>query len=188
MNYIINRLVKRFLLNLSHYKDKQEIYSYLEGIRSSFNKLVNKTELTKEQKKEIQDYYSKGLLNYYSFDLHSKYQNYNKLLSDILNRISDTFSALIGFKKKEIAQKAYNARIASLKEVHDIYITEHESLLKSIQKNIDEINKVKPILKDYILTKLSKKLNSMGITSTISDYPMETIDLRAFLLKKLIEK
>ena len=139
---------------------------------------------SKELIQIIQDYYSKGLLNYYSFDLHSKYQNYNKLLSDILNRISDTFSALIGFKKKEIAQKAYNARIASLKEVHDIYITEHESLLKSIQKNIDEINKVKPILKDYILTKLSKKLNSMGITSTISDYPMESIDFRTFLLKK----
>lgn len=35
MNNIINRLVKRILIKLSHYKDKQEMNSYLEGIRSS---------------------------------------------------------------------------------------------------------------------------------------------------------
>ena len=50
MNNIINRLVKRILIKLSNYKDKQEMNSYLEGIRLSFNKLVNKKELTKEQK------------------------------------------------------------------------------------------------------------------------------------------
>ena len=54
----------------------------------------------------IQDYYSKGLLTYYSFDLHSKYQNYNKWLTDMLNRIGDTFSALVGFKKKRNSHKS----------------------------------------------------------------------------------
>ena len=99
MNYIINRLVKRFLLNLSHYKDKQEIYSYLEGIRSSFNKLVNKTELTKEQKKEIQDYYSNLLGYQIPLDYHKYFTSrtgiYSKLYfptsvykTDIVGRLN----------------------------------------------------------------------------------------------------
>lgn len=130
----------------------------------------------------IQDYASKGFLTYYSFDLHSKYKNYSKWLSDMFSRLGDFFSALTGYKKKEKAQKAYNSLLSSMKDIYDIYTTEHETLLKGIQKNIDEINKVKPILKDSILIKLSEKLNSMGIKSTISDYPMESIDFRAFAL------
>ena len=70
MNNIINRLVKRILIKLSNYKDKQEMNSYLEGIRLSFNKLVNKKELTKEQKKEIQDFYSNLLGYHIPLDYH----------------------------------------------------------------------------------------------------------------------
>jgi hypothetical protein len=70
MNNIINRLVKRILIKLSNYKDKQEKNSYLEGIRLSFNKLVNKKELTKEQKKEIQDFYSNLLGYHIPLDYH----------------------------------------------------------------------------------------------------------------------
>lgn len=99
MNNIINRLVKRILITLSHYKDKQEMNSYLEGIRSSFNKLVNKTELTEEQKKEIQVFYSNLLGYQIPLDYHKYFTSrtgiYSKLYfptsvykTDIVGRLN----------------------------------------------------------------------------------------------------
>lgn len=99
MNNIINRLVKRILIKLSNYKDKQEKNSYLEGIRLSFNKLVNKKELTKEQKKEIQDFYSNLLGYHIPLDYHKYFTSrtgiYSKLYfptsiykTDIVGRLN----------------------------------------------------------------------------------------------------
>ena len=99
MNIIINRLVKRILIKLSNYKDKQEMNSYLEGIRLSFNKLVNKKELTKEQKKEIQDFYSNLLGYHIPLDYHKYFTSrtgiYSKLYfptsiykTDIVGRLN----------------------------------------------------------------------------------------------------
>ena len=99
MNNIINRLVKRILIKLSNYKDKQEMNSYLEGIGLSFNKLVNKKELTKEQKKEIQDFYSNLLGYHIPLDYHKYFTSrtgiYSKLYfptsiykTDIVGRLN----------------------------------------------------------------------------------------------------
>lgn len=99
MNIIINKLVKRILIKLSNYKDKQEMNSYLEGIRLSFNKLVNKKELTKEQKKEIQDFYSNLLGYHIPLDYHKYFTSrtgiYSKLYfptsiykTDIVGRLN----------------------------------------------------------------------------------------------------
>ena len=99
MNNIINRLVKRILIKLSNYKDKQEMNSYLEGIRLSFNKLVNKTELTEEQKKEIQVFYSNLLGYQIPLDYHKYFTSrtgiYSKLYfptsvykTDIVGRLN----------------------------------------------------------------------------------------------------
>ena len=99
MNNIINKLVKRILIKLSNYKDKQEMNSYLEGIRLSFNKLVNKKELTKEQKKEIQDFYSNLLGYHIPLDYHKYFTSrtgiYSKLYfptsiykTDIVGRLN----------------------------------------------------------------------------------------------------
>ena len=43
---------------LSAYKDKEESKSYINGIKSSFRKLKNQKDLTPEQIKEIQDFYT----------------------------------------------------------------------------------------------------------------------------------
>lgn len=177
---IANSYVPLFFVKNKRIEEKKDI-SLLDKACELYN--IELSQKTQELILEIQGYASKGLLTYYSFDTHSKYKNYSKWLSDMFSRLGDIFSALTGYKKKEKAQKAYNSLLSSIKEIYDIYTTEHEALLKSIQKNIDAINKVKPILKDYILTKLSEKLNSMGIKSSISDYPMESIDFRAFTLK-----
>lgn len=99
MNNIIDKLVKRILIKLSHYKDKQEKNTYIEGIRSSYRKLANKTELTKDQKKEIQDYYF-NLLGYqipldYHYYFTSRTGHYSKLYfptsvykTDIIGRLN----------------------------------------------------------------------------------------------------
>ena len=177
---IATSYVPLFFVTNKRIEEKKDI-SLLDKACELYN--IEISPKTQEFILAIQDYASKGLLTYYSFDLHSKYKNYSKWLSDMFSRLGDTFSALTGYKKKEKAQKAYNSLLTSMKEIYDIYTTEHETLLKAIQKNIDEINKVKPILKGCILTKLSEKMNSIGIKSTISDYPMESIDFRAFTLK-----
>ena len=73
--------------------------SYLEGIRLSFNKLVNKKELTKEQKKEIQDFYSNLLGYHIPLDYHKYFTSrtgiYSKLYfptsiykTDIVGRLN----------------------------------------------------------------------------------------------------
>ena len=39
-------------------------------------------------------------------------------------------------------------------------------------------------MKDYILKKVALKLCKLGINSQLEDYPMESIDMRAFILNK----
>ncbi len=61
MSKLIDRLVNAAIAVLSRYKDRQEVNSYINGIRSSYQKLSQKVELTKEQEQEIQEYYTKLL-------------------------------------------------------------------------------------------------------------------------------
>ena len=63
MSKLIDRFVNKAIAVLSHYKDRQEVNSYINGIRSSYEKLPHRKELTKEQEKEIQKYYT-HLLGY----------------------------------------------------------------------------------------------------------------------------
>jgi hypothetical protein len=88
------------------------------------------------------------------------------------------------YKKYNECVRNYNNFITKIEKGINNYETNHEKKLKDIQDSIDRINKVKPILKDYILKKLSMKLVQMGISSKVSDYPMEHIDYRKFNLKE----
>ena len=58
MSKLINKFVNKALYVLFRYKDRQEEKSYIDGIRSSYGKLAEKKELTKEQYDEIQKLYS----------------------------------------------------------------------------------------------------------------------------------
>ena len=97
--------------------------------------------------------------------------------------IGNLIYKLSGRKEMDEAKSAYNEFVFQLKAAYAAYEREHEALLSQIQTSIDTINKVKPLLKDYILSKLSVKLNEMGIASSVSDYPMEHLDYRNFPLK-----
>lgn len=70
MPKLIDRFVNKAIAVLSSYKDKQEVKSYIAGIRSSYKKLAHKTELTKEQEYEIQEYFTKLLGHPVPLDWH----------------------------------------------------------------------------------------------------------------------
>lgn len=81
------------------------------------------------------------------------------------------------------AKKKFKNRQETAKRNFETYKRVHEEYLIGIQKQIHIINRCKPIIKDYILKKLSQKLNELGINSNIKDYPMEYLDFRQFPIK-----
>ena len=64
------------------------------------------------------------------------------------------------------------------------YVDTHEELLRKTQEQINTINKKKPLIKEYILKKVTERLTSMGIKSNVADYPMEYLDYRRFSLNE----
>lgn len=62
----------------------------------------------------------------------------------------------------------------------EVYQKKHEEILNDIQKYIGEINKKKPIIKDYILKELSLWLNQKGKHCDVGDYDEEYLDQRMF--------
>ena len=63
MTKLIDRIIDKLIIILSNYKDRRKVAEYIEGIRDSYEKLSYKSELTKEQKSEIQEFY-KSILGY----------------------------------------------------------------------------------------------------------------------------
>ena len=99
MSKLIDRLVNKAIAVLSRYKDRQEVNSYINGIRSSYQKLSHKVELAKEQEQEIQEYYTKLLGHPIPLDWHkyfySRTGNFSKLYfptseykTDIVGRLN----------------------------------------------------------------------------------------------------
>ena len=82
-------------------------------------------------------------------------------------------------KLNEISAK-FNEFIAHSKKNFDYYKELHESALNDMVNDIDIINRQKTLMKDYLLQKLFKKLQEMGIETSFSDFTVEHIDLRDF--------
>ena len=53
------KVVNKLIAILSCYKDNVERNNYIKSIRTSYQKLTNKTELSSEQEEEIQTYYNR---------------------------------------------------------------------------------------------------------------------------------
>ena len=70
MSKLIDKLVNKAILLLSEYKDREEVKSYITGIRSSYKRLTNKTTLSKEQEEEIQEFYTRLLGHKVPLDWH----------------------------------------------------------------------------------------------------------------------
>lgn len=105
--------------------------------------------------------------------------------SQILGAIWEFVSDIV-FPGKRLARTKENIvnYINTAKNEYNNYVIKHEQFIYDVQAQIDTINKRKPIMKDYILKKVALKLCKLGINSQLEDYPMESIDMRAFILNK----
>lgn len=101
------------------------------------------------------------------------------ILDSTWNFISDL---LRPGKRLKMLREEFKQYIETATDEYDKYKLSYEDSLKNIQGQIDIINKRKPIMKDYILSKVSERLINMGIESSVGDYPMEHIDYRDFNL------
>lgn len=101
------------------------------------------------------------------------------ILDKVWNFISDIMFPGHHLKELKLEAKAY---ISTAEMEYAVFENSHEALLKMIQSQIDIINKQKPLMKGYILKKVSERLCAMGINSGVADYPMESLDTREFRL------
>ena len=92
-------------------------------------------------------------------------------------------SLISSFTKEQKLNKIredFNCFIEKSKNNFECYEDLHESALNDMVNDIDTINRQKTLMKDYLLQKLFKKLQKMGIESSFSDFNVEHIDLRDF--------
>lgn len=106
-----------------------------------------------------------------------------KWIKNLQDQYFEMLSVALGRKSKEEATKTYNKFIQTIDDAYKNYVDEHEILIKDIEKSISDINKEKSHIK-YDLIRLAKKLSEIGVSSQVSDYDFETLDLRNFPIKK----
>lgn len=143
MAKIIDRFVNRAMIALSRYKDKQEVKSYIDGIRSSYDKLTNKEELTKEQEGEIQEYYTSLLGHPIPLDWHRYFYARTGVFSEKYMPTSLYRTELMGRLNDYTLKKAYTDKNISdlilpmapqpkmiLKNMNGYYYVEGKSVSK----------------------------------------------------------
>lgn len=94
--------------------------------------------------------------------------------------IKSLISSLTNEQKLNDIRVQFNGFVEQSKKNFELYEELHESALNDMVNDIDTINRQKTLMKDYLLQKLFKKLQKMGIESSFSDFNVEHIDLRDF--------
>lgn len=100
MSKFLYLLVNRLIIVLSKYKDRNERESYIAGIKNSYDKLTRKKDLTNEQKRDIQEYYTSILGHQVPLDWHRyfysrtdvfsvKYMPTSLYRTEIMGRLND---------------------------------------------------------------------------------------------------
>lgn len=104
-------------------------------------------------------------------------KSFLKLVPQYIKSLVSSFTK--GQKLNE-TRAEFNKFIEKSKGNFECYKKLHESTLKDMVNDIDIINRQKTLMKDYLLHKLFKKLQEMGIETSFSDFTVEHIDLRNF--------
>ena len=107
MYNLLDKIVDRAIRILSHYKDKREEQRYIDGIRNCYEKLANKKELTKEQSKEIQDYFSNLFGKKITLDYHKYFYSRTGIFSKKYIPTSLYRTQLMGRLNDYSLKKAY---------------------------------------------------------------------------------
>ena len=98
----------------------------------------------------------------------------------VFQYVKSLISSFTKEQKLNEIREEFNCFIEKYKNNFECYEELHESALNDMVKDIDTINRQKTLMKDYLLQKLFKKLQDMGIESSFSDFNVEHIDLRDF--------
>ena len=98
----------------------------------------------------------------------------------VFQYVKSLFSSFTKEQKLNEIREEFNCFIEKSKNNFECYEELHESALNDMVNDIDTINRQKTLMKDYLLQKLFKKLQKMGIESSFSDFTVEHIDLRDF--------
>ena len=98
----------------------------------------------------------------------------------VFQYVKSLISSFTKEQKLNEIREEFNCFIEKSKNNFECYEELHESALNDMVKDIDTINRQKTLMKDYLLQKLFKKLQEMGIESSFSDFNVEHIDLRDF--------
>lgn len=110
-------------------------------------------------------------------DWHYVGTSFIKLLWEF---VKDSISTITKRKKLNEIKGTFNKFIIKSNTCFDDYKIKHEDLLQKSVADTDNINRSKTLMKDYLLSKLFKKLQVMGISSNYTDLHVEHLDLRDF--------
>ena len=149
MSKLIDRLVNKAIAVLSRYKDRQEVNSYINGIRSSYEKLAHKKKLTKEQEQEIQEYYTKLLGHPVPLDWHRYFTARTGVYSKLYIPTSEYKTNIVGRLNVYPLKRAYTDKNITdlilpnihqpkifLKNMNGFYYIEGQSVTKAKAINI----------------------------------------------------
>lgn len=98
----------------------------------------------------------------------------------VFQYVKSLISSFTKEQKLNEIREEFNGFIKKSEKNFACYKESHESALIDMVNDKDTINRQKTLMKDYLLQKLFKKLQEMGIESSFSDFTVEHIDLRDF--------
>lgn len=163
MSKLIDRLVNKAIAVLSRYKDRQEVNSYINGVRSNYEKLAHKKELTKEQEKEIQEYYTKLLGHPIPLDWHRYFTARTGIFSKLYIPTSEYKTNIVGRLNVFPLKRAYTD-----KNITDLLLPEtHQPIIYVKNMNGYYYADNRPIAKEKVL-ELCKDLGEVIIKPSLT--------------------
>lgn len=102
-----DRFVNKAMKILTRYKDKQEVQTYINEIQTSYSKLVNKADLTKDQAQEVQSFYSMLLGHPIPLDWHNYFTARTGVYSKLYFPTSEYKTSIVGRLNVYPLKRAY---------------------------------------------------------------------------------
>jgi len=157
------RIVNKLIAILSCYKDNMERNDYIKSIRTSYQKLTNKTELSSEQEEEIQTYYTRLLGHSVPLDWHRYFSARTGVYSKFYIPTSEYKTNIVGRLNIYPLKRAYTD-----KNITDIFLQEtHQPKIYIKNMNGYYYADNRPISKEKAL-ELCKNLGEVMIKPSLT--------------------
>ena len=116
------------------------------------------------------------------FDVTPYARFFDVLLKDF--SFEKTFDFITKGKELEQQKMAFKRLVAQSRKDYQFYCSEHESYLQSSMSSVEDINRRKAVMKDYLLLELSEQLRRSGLNGTFDEPAIERLDPRSWPLKE----